>query len=231
MGEIQESSRENISTSLRPTFSTLIRSTRLEMHLTNKLRAPLEPTAYRRDVTILFLPCMHCQTVCPVASDSIPPQAPLICVFRMSYVGRSMIFPFIGSEHETINGLHSRPVARILSQPGQRPGMPNCPCLATGLLHSSFETLCSLHTSEVSRASAPALSTVLRTTMHAFLWKHAIFRHLPSRNPSTDQNAILHDWLRRQGHATCPNGCNRLTGATLQICEILPKKLFFLYLN
>jgi hypothetical protein len=28
---------------------------------------------------------------------------------------------------------------------------------------------------------------------HAFLWKHAIFRHLPSRNPSTDQYKILHD--------------------------------------
>jgi hypothetical protein len=26
---------------------------------------------------------------------------------------------------------------------------------------------------------------------HAFPWKHAIFRHLPSRNPSTDQNARL----------------------------------------
>jgi hypothetical protein len=28
---------------------------------------------------------------------------------------------------------------------------------------------------------------------HAFLWKHAIFRHLPSRNPSTDQDEVLHD--------------------------------------
>jgi hypothetical protein len=28
---------------------------------------------------------------------------------------------------------------------------------------------------------------------HTFLWKHAIFRHLPSRNPSTDQDEILHD--------------------------------------
>jgi hypothetical protein len=48
-----------------------------------------------------------------------------------------------------------------------------------------------------SRASAAALNTVLRTTTHAFLWKHAIFRHLPSRNPSTDQDELLHDWLRR----------------------------------
>jgi hypothetical protein len=29
---------------------------------------------------------------------------------------------------------------------------------------------------------------------HAFLWKHAIFSHLPIRNPSTDQQWILHDW-------------------------------------
>jgi hypothetical protein len=28
---------------------------------------------------------------------------------------------------------------------------------------------------------------------HAFLWKHAIFRHLPSRNPLTDQDEILYD--------------------------------------
>jgi hypothetical protein len=28
---------------------------------------------------------------------------------------------------------------------------------------------------------------------HAFLWKHAIFSHLPSRNPSTDQDETLHD--------------------------------------
>jgi hypothetical protein len=28
---------------------------------------------------------------------------------------------------------------------------------------------------------------------HALLWKHAIFRHLPSRNPSTDHDKILHD--------------------------------------
>jgi hypothetical protein len=36
---------------------------------------------------------------------------------------------------------------------------------------------------------------------HAFVWKHAIFRHLPSRNQSTDQDEILHDILRRQGYA------------------------------
>jgi hypothetical protein len=42
-----------------------------------------------------------------------------------------------------------------------------------------------------SRTSATALSSVQDD--HAFLWKHAIFRHLPSRNPSTDQNEILHD--------------------------------------
>jgi hypothetical protein len=28
---------------------------------------------------------------------------------------------------------------------------------------------------------------------HAFLWKHAIFRRLPSRNPLTDQDQILYD--------------------------------------
>jgi hypothetical protein len=28
---------------------------------------------------------------------------------------------------------------------------------------------------------------------HAFLWKHAIFSHLPSRNPLIDQDEILHD--------------------------------------
>jgi hypothetical protein len=28
---------------------------------------------------------------------------------------------------------------------------------------------------------------------HAFLWQYATFRHLPSRNPSTDQNEILND--------------------------------------
>ena len=28
---------------------------------------------------------------------------------------------------------------------------------------------------------------------HAFLWEHAIFRYLPSRNPITDQDQILHD--------------------------------------
>jgi hypothetical protein len=28
---------------------------------------------------------------------------------------------------------------------------------------------------------------------HALLWKHAIFRHLPCRNHSTDQNENLHD--------------------------------------
>ena len=28
---------------------------------------------------------------------------------------------------------------------------------------------------------------------HTFLWKHAIFRCLPSRNHSTDQYEILHD--------------------------------------
>jgi hypothetical protein len=28
---------------------------------------------------------------------------------------------------------------------------------------------------------------------HAFLWKHAIFMHLPSQNPSIDQDEILHD--------------------------------------
>ena len=28
---------------------------------------------------------------------------------------------------------------------------------------------------------------------HAFLWEHAIFRYPPSRNPSTDQDEILHD--------------------------------------
>jgi hypothetical protein len=28
---------------------------------------------------------------------------------------------------------------------------------------------------------------------HAFLWKHAIFRHMPSRIPSTDQDEILQD--------------------------------------
>jgi hypothetical protein len=44
---------------------------------------------------------------------------------------------------------------------------------------------------ERNRASAAALSSVKDD--HAFLWKHAIFTHLPSRNPSTDQNEILHD--------------------------------------
>jgi hypothetical protein len=38
---------------------------------------------------------------------------------------------------------------------------------------------------------------------HAFLRKHAIFRHLPSRNPSTDRNEITRDWLRRQDYAMC----------------------------
>jgi hypothetical protein len=28
---------------------------------------------------------------------------------------------------------------------------------------------------------------------HAFLWKHAIFSHLSSRNPSTDRDKISHD--------------------------------------
>ena len=28
---------------------------------------------------------------------------------------------------------------------------------------------------------------------HAFLWEHAIFSYPPSRNPSTDQDEILHD--------------------------------------
>jgi hypothetical protein len=30
-----------------------------------------------------------------------------------------------------------------------------------------------------------ALRTALRTTMHAFQWKHTIFGYLPNRNPST----------------------------------------------
>jgi hypothetical protein len=38
---------------------------------------------------------------------------------------------------------------------------------------------------------------------HAFLWKHAIFRYLPSRYPSPDQDEILHDWWCRQGYALC----------------------------
>jgi hypothetical protein len=50
-----------------------------------------------------------------------------------------------------------------------------------------------------SRASAAALSSVKDD--HAFIWKHAIFRHLPSRNPTTDQNEISHDWLSWQGYA------------------------------
>ena len=28
---------------------------------------------------------------------------------------------------------------------------------------------------------------------HDFLWEHAIFRYLPSRKTSTDQDEILHD--------------------------------------
>ena len=38
---------------------------------------------------------------------------------------------------------------------------------------------------------------------HAFLWKHAIFGYLPSRNPSTDQDENLHDWLRRRAYLMC----------------------------
>jgi hypothetical protein len=39
--------------------------------------------------------------------------------------------------------------------------------------------------------SAAALSTVLRTTMLNFLWKHAILAYLPNWNPSTDQYDIF----------------------------------------
>jgi hypothetical protein len=38
---------------------------------------------------------------------------------------------------------------------------------------------------------------------HAFLRKYAIFRHLPSRNPSSDQDKFLHDSLRRRDYAMC----------------------------
>jgi hypothetical protein len=43
-----------------------------------------------------------------------------------------------------------------------------------------------------SRASAAALSAVLRTTTLSY-GKNAIFRPLPSRNPSTDHDEILND--------------------------------------
>jgi hypothetical protein len=36
---------------------------------------------------------------------------------------------------------------------------------------------------------------------HAFLWKHAIFRHLSSRNPSTDHDEVLYDQLGQQDNA------------------------------
>jgi hypothetical protein len=54
-----------------------------------------------------------------------------------------------------------------------------------------FPETCGSMTVHASCASAAALSSVKDD--HAFLWKHAIFRHLPSRNPETDQYEILHD--------------------------------------
>jgi hypothetical protein len=44
----------------------------------------------------------------------------------------------------------------------------------------------------------------------AFLWEHAIFRHLPDKNPLTDRSEILHSWLCRRDHYTVKNGFNRL---------------------
>ena len=43
----------------------------------------------------------------------------------------------------------------------------------------------------------------MRQGDHAFLWEHAIFRYLPSRNPSTDQDEILRDWLHYRDYAMC----------------------------
>jgi hypothetical protein len=56
---------------------------------------------------------------------------------------------------------------------------------------------------------------------NASLWKHAIFGQLPSRNPETDQDEILH----RPGCAK--NGCNRLAGAAPQVGEIKLQRLSY----
>jgi hypothetical protein len=66
--------------------------------------------------------------------------------------------------------------------------------------------------SPVSRASAAALRTVFYGRPHSPVWKHAIFRYLPNRNPSTDQYEISHDWLSRKITRWAENGLNRLAG-------------------
>jgi hypothetical protein len=46
---------------------------------------------------------------------------------------------------------------------------------------------------------------------HAFLWKNAIFRHLPSRNPSIKMKICTIDYVG--GVTRCAkNGCNRFAG-------------------
>jgi hypothetical protein len=49
---------------------------------------------------------------------------------------------------------------------------------------------------------------------HAFLWKHAIFRHLHGRNPSTDQHEIFYDWLAGEVTRCSKNGSHRLAGGS-----------------
>jgi hypothetical protein len=46
------------------------------------------------------------------------------------------------------------------------------------------------------------MNRVIRTTT-LFICKHAVIRHLPSRNPSTDQYEILHNWLHPRDYAMC----------------------------
>ena len=57
---------------------------------------------------------------------------------------------------------------------------------------------------------------------HAFLWEHAIFRYLPSRNPPIKAIKMKFCTIDYVGELTrcAQNGWNRLAGETPQIAEI-----------
>jgi hypothetical protein len=67
---------------------------------------------------------------------------------------------------------------------------------------------------------------------HAFLWKNSIFRHLPSRNPSTDQVGNFTRLIMSASISDVPKmvGISWLEAAP-QIGEIQLQKLYLLYIS
>ncbi len=68
----------------------------------------------------------------------------------------------------------------------------------------------------VSRASAVALRTVLKTTEFAFTREHLNFGHPQNRDPSTNQDETLHAWLVAPKTPGAKIGGDRLAGDFLK---------------